>query len=151
MKTPCLLLATTTSVFCSLGLSCFLGLVKRSPPSAETDTKAEPALFLVLLKKKLQENSVWDPLCLVQLVNQQQSLCAAAWRAGAAWWEVWRAPALGLVWTQAGQPRCCPRPCAVPGTLSCTAVGSSPRHRERCPGGSRGGCGLQGGVWAPAL
>lgn len=32
MKTPCLLLVTTTSVFCSLGLSYFLGLVKLSLP-----------------------------------------------------------------------------------------------------------------------
>lgn len=72
MKTPCLLLVTTRSVFCSLGLSYFLGLVKLSHPSGDRHRKAEPALFLLLVMDKLQENSVWDPLCLVQLVNQQQ-------------------------------------------------------------------------------
>lgn len=80
-KTPCLLLVTTTSVFCSLGLSCFLGLVKLSPPSVDKHSKAEPGLFLLLVIDKLQETSVWDLLCLVQLVNQQQ-FYTQAWRAG---------------------------------------------------------------------
>ena len=82
MKTPCLLLVTTTSMFCCLGLSYFLGLVKLSPSSDDRHRKAEPALFLLLVRGKLQENSVWDPLCLVQLVNQQQYFYTGAWRAG---------------------------------------------------------------------
>lgn len=81
MKTPCLLLVTTTSVFCSLGLSYFLGLVKLSPPSVDKHSKAEPGLFLLLVIDKLQETSVWDLLCLVQLVNQQH-FYTQAWRAG---------------------------------------------------------------------
>lgn len=54
METPCLLLVTTTSVFCSLGLSYFLGLVKLSPPSGDRHRKAEPVLFLLLVMDKLQ-------------------------------------------------------------------------------------------------
>lgn len=81
MKTPCLLLVTTTSVFCSLGLSYFLGLVKLSPPSVDKHSKAEPGLFLLLVIDKFQETSVWDLLCLVQLVDQQQ-FYTQAWRAG---------------------------------------------------------------------
>lgn len=81
MKTPCLLLVTARSVFCSLGLSYFLGLLKLSPPSVDKHSKAEPGLFLLLVIDKLQETSVWDLPCLVQLVNQQQ-FYTQVWRAG---------------------------------------------------------------------
>lgn len=48
MKTPCLLLVTTTSVFCSLGLSYFLGLVKLSLPIylvIATERLSQPGCF----------------------------------------------------------------------------------------------------------
>lgn len=67
MKTPCLLLVTTTSMFCSLGQSYFLALVKLSPPSGDRHREAEPALFLLLVMVSYRKTEFGIPYALCNL------------------------------------------------------------------------------------
>lgn len=49
--------------------------------------------MLLLVRSKLQENRIWDPLCPVRLVNQSSSSVPEPGELAAEWWEVWGAQA----------------------------------------------------------
>lgn len=144
MKTPCLLSVTTTSVFCSLWLSYFLGLADLSPSSGDRHRHAETALVLLLVRSKLQENRVWHPLCPGQLVNQSSSLVPEPGELAVEWWEVWGAQA-GVDTSSGAAPELVPclahlsprLPWAgLPGTRNAAQEG------QEVALGSRMGCGL---------